>query len=123
MVPQTEDENVIARPLGVSTPLEKFFSQYTKFQYLPLNSPVAEFKRLCKEHTWGKRSEQKKKDAREIFNVAIKEEFGDLYGSDEKDIKNWHKLCHVLRINPVPDTLKECRTVGYHLFGPSEFPA
>ena len=119
MIPQPVDKKVIIRPLGVSTPLEKFFSQYTKFQYLPSNSPVAEFKRLCEEHTWGKRSEKKKKNARDKFNVAIKEEFGDLYGSDEKDIKNWHKLCHVLRIEPVPDKLQDCRAVGCHsgLFG------
>src|SRR5947208_1191249 len=108
MVPQPEDENVIARPLGVSTPLEKFFSRYTKFQWLTLNSPVAEFKRLCEEYGW-ENYDYEKEDARYEFNIAIKKEFGDLYGSDEKDIKNWHKLCHVLRIKPVPDTLKECR--------------
>jgi hypothetical protein len=119
MIPQPVDKKVIIRPLGVSTPLETFFSQYTKFQYLPLNSPVGEFKRLCEEHTWGKRSEKKKKDAREKFNVAIKQEFGDLYGSNEKDVKNWHKLCHVLRIDPVPNKLQDCRDVGCHsgLFG------
>ncbi|KAF8268757.1 hypothetical protein EI94DRAFT_1726967 [Lactarius quietus] len=39
----------------------------------------------------------------------MKQEFDDLYGSDENDIKNWHNLCHVLRIDPVPDILRECR--------------
>lgn len=42
----------------------------------------------------------------------MKKEFDTLYGSDEKDINNWFKLCHVLRIDPVPDTLKECRAVS-----------
>ena len=123
MVPQPKNKNVIIRPLGDSTPLEEFFSQYPKFQYLPLNSPVAEFKRLCEEHEWGKRDRKKKKDAaRDEFDIAIKKEFGNLYGSDEKDIKNWHKLCHVLRIDPVPNTLEKCRAVGCHLFGPFNFP-
>ena len=134
--PEPEDKNVIVRPLGYSTPLEKFFSQYTEFQYLPLNSPVAEFKRLCKEYGWEKdddseeeedewareKNDKEKEDARRKFNIAIKKEFSDLYGSDEKDINNWHKLCHVLRIDPVPDTLKECRAVGCYSFGHFDLP-
>ena len=56
--------------------------------------------------------EWKRRAARRAFNAALKEEFDSLYGSDEHDIKNWHKLCHVLRINPVPDTLRECRAVS-----------
>jgi len=107
--PASGNKKVIVRPLGVSTPLGIFFSQYTRFNYLPLNSPVAEFNRLCKEYGWGKRDKETKDEARHEFNVAIKNEFGNLYGSDEKDVKNWHKLCHVLRIDPVPDTLRECR--------------
>ncbi len=51
-----------------------------------------------------------------MFNVAIKEEFDDLYGSDEKDIDNWQKLCRVLKIDPVPETLQGCRAVSCHLF-------
>jgi len=105
---EPEDKKIIVRPLGGSTPLEEFFSQYTKFQYQPLSSPVSEFRRLCDEYGWGK-DDKRKKGARYKFSVAIKKEFGDLYGSDEKDIKNWHKLCHVLRIDPAPNSLKECR--------------
>ena len=51
-----------------------------------------------------------------MFNVAIKEEFDDLYGSDEADIDNWQKLCRVLKIEPVPETLQGCRAVSCHLF-------
>ena len=120
--PDSEDKNVIVHPLGSSTPLEKFFSQYTKFQYLLLNSPVAKFKHLCEEYGW-ENDDDEKKNAHHEFNVAIKKEFGDLYGSDEKDITNWHKLCHVLRVDPVPDTLKECHSVGCHSSGPFDLPA
>ena len=42
----------------------------------------------------------------------MKREFDDFYGTDEKDIENWHKLCYVLRIEPAPDTLRECRDVS-----------
>ena len=42
-------------------------------------SPVAEFKRLCKEY---------EKDARHEFDAAIEKEFHDLYRTNEKDINN-----------------------------------
>ncbi|KAH9025566.1 hypothetical protein EDB84DRAFT_1440379 [Lactarius hengduanensis] len=56
------------------------------------------------------RNDPERKAAREEFQYAMKLEFNDLYGSDEKDINNWHKLCYVLRIDPAPDTLRKCRT-------------
>lgn len=120
--PQSNDEgNAITRPLGVATPLENFFSQYPEFLSQPSSSPVAEFNRLCKENDWRK-DDPEKKDARYHFNIAIKGEFDDLYGSDENNINNWNKLCRVLQIDPVPGTLPGCRAVSFlTLFGPSDF--
>jgi len=57
-----------------------------------------------------KKDSPEKKAAREAFHFAMKREFDALYGSDEDDINNWHKLCYVLRIDPLPDTLRECRS-------------
>ena len=61
------------------------------------------------------RDDPEKKNACHHFNVAIKEEFNDLYGSDENDIENWHKLCRVLKIDPVSETLQGCRAVSFFL--------
>ncbi|KAI9446049.1 hypothetical protein H4582DRAFT_524670 [Lactarius indigo] len=107
--PPPSQKNIIVRPLGVETPLEGFFSQFSNFQSQPSNSPVVEFDRLCKTYQW-ERNDPERKAAREEFQYAMKLEFDDLYGSDEKDIENWHKLCYVLRIDPAPDTLQKCRT-------------
>jgi hypothetical protein len=101
----------VQQPLGAESPLKGFFSKYPKFQYRPSKSLVAEFDRLCKLYGW-EQGDPKWKFARKAFHNAMKEEFNDLYGSDEHDIKNWHKLCHVLRINPLPDTLRESRAVS-----------
>jgi hypothetical protein len=90
--------------------IKRFFSQYSKFQYQPGNSSVIEFNRLCKEYHW-KKDDKEVEAARDKFNRAMKQEFDTLYGSDEKDINNWFKLCHVLRIDPVPKTLDKCRAV------------
>jgi hypothetical protein len=109
--PTIEDDVAQLVALGVRKPLEGFFSRYSEFQYQPGNSSITEFNRLCKEYDWEKDG-QEKKDARYEFSVAMKKEFDSLYGSDEKDINNWHKLCYILSIDPVPDTLKECRAVS-----------
>jgi len=95
-MPRPIEKNTIVQPLGVQTSLEVFFSQHPKFQYQPTNSPVLEFNRLFQMY-------------RREFQNAMTGEFNDLYGSDEHDINNWYKLCNVLRINPVPDTLQRCR--------------
>ncbi|KAF8260806.1 hypothetical protein EI94DRAFT_1747555 [Lactarius quietus] len=55
---------------------------------------------------------------RREFQNAMTGEFNDLYGSDEHDINNWYKLCNVLRINPVPDTLQRCRAVSFRFSEP-----
>ncbi|KAH8995427.1 hypothetical protein EDB92DRAFT_1794906 [Lactarius akahatsu] len=103
-----QKKTIIVQPLGVRTPLDGFFSRYPKFLLQPSESPVVEFNRLCKTYNW-KENNRKKNAAREAFQIAMKKEFDNLYGSDEKDIKNWQKLCYVLRIDPVPDTLWTCR--------------
>ncbi|KAH9023980.1 hypothetical protein EDB85DRAFT_1894554 [Lactarius pseudohatsudake] len=103
MRPRLGHEDIIVRPL------EDFFSQYPNFQSEPLNSPVVEFNRLCVDYGW-ERNDPKKRAAHKAFQFAMKKEFDSLYGSDEKDIHNWYKLCNVLRIDPVPDTLQKCRS-------------
>jgi hypothetical protein len=114
---------VAAQPLAAVAPgirgrLQSFFSQYSDFKYRPGNSSVPEFHRLCKEYGW-ERDDSEEKAARHEFDLIMKTEFDALYGSDEKDITNWHKLCHVLSIDPFPKTLKECRAVSYYLHRPS----
>ena len=106
---RTQRPQPFVQPLGGKTPLEDFFSQYPIFQHQPSNSPEAEFRRLCETYHWIK---DDKIAPREAFRIAMKEEFEALYGSDEKDINNWYKLCHVLRIDPAPDTLPKCRAVS-----------
>jgi hypothetical protein len=113
--PKPYQRNIsVPQPLGTQstqTPLEGFFSKCPKFRLQPLNSPVYEFDRLCKLYGWEKGGPERE-FARIAFHIAMKKEFDGLYGLDEHDIKNWHKLCRVLRITPVPDTLRECRAVS-----------
>ncbi|KAH9019803.1 hypothetical protein EDB84DRAFT_1275619, partial [Lactarius hengduanensis] len=69
----------------------------------------------CARRITGKKNDRKKDAARKAFQIAMKKEFDNLYGSDEKDIKNWQKLCYVLRIEPVPDTLWHAEVLKKHV--------
>lgn len=117
--PQPTNRDVVSQPvvLGVKKPMEIFFSQYPEFRYQPGCSSVSEFRRLCKKYQWEKDGPEKQV-ARYEFNLAMKMEFDSLYGSDENDIDNWYKLCHILSIDPVPDTVRECRAVSPKLCRP-----
>lgn len=53
----------------------------------------------------------KREQLDEDFKTAMVLEFNDLYGTDENDITCWWGLCKVLGVNPLPDTLNECKKV------------
>jgi hypothetical protein len=110
-------KRISVQPPGAKRPLEVFFSKYPNFRSQPSDSPVAEFKRLCKLHDW-ERDNPEREFARKVFHIAMKREFDHIYGSDEHGIKSWHLLCDVLGIHPVPDTLRECRAVSYRSSDP-----
>ena len=120
MATSTSTQTSKQRPDNENEPLKSFFSQYPKFHYQPRNAPIFEFKRLCKKYQW-KQDSAEVKAARDEFDLAMIMEFNSLYGSNEKDINNWHRLCHVLRIDPVPNTLEECTAVSAPLCGPFDF--
>ena len=67
-----------------------------------------EFYRLCDESGWGK-DHPDKKTAHKAFKDAIVKQFNVVYGTDVNDLGNWQNLCHVVRINPVPEGLEACR--------------
>lgn len=49
---------------------------------------------------------------REGFKDALVQEFNERFGTDGNDLAAWQNLCNVLRIVPVPDTIRECRQVS-----------
>ncbi|KAJ8516576.1 hypothetical protein ONZ45_g6119 [Pleurotus djamor] len=88
----------------------EFFSRYPKFPYDPKASVSDEFQRMCAFFKW-KKSDSKRKEAHDAFKDSLVFAFNERYGEDEDDIKLWKKLCKRLKLEPIPDTLKECRKV------------
>ena len=41
--------------------------------------------------------------------------FADYFGEDETKLENWQKLCRDLSMDPIPETITQCRKVGTSL--------
>lgn len=39
------------------------------------------------------------------------ERFNEIYGTDENDLEAWKKLCGQVHVDPIPNTLAECKKV------------
>ncbi|PPQ83719.1 hypothetical protein CVT25_006123 [Psilocybe cyanescens] len=91
-------------------PLVQFFAEYPQFEYDRSKAPTKEFQRMCRLVRLVPRSDERKA-AQEAFNNAIALEFNDAFGTDENSLESWQALCERLQIDPIPDTLNECRRV------------
>ncbi|KAF8550040.1 hypothetical protein OG21DRAFT_518669 [Imleria badia] len=93
----------------LESPLEAFFSTYyPQFEYDPTGSASHGFYRLCDESGWD-RHDPERQAAHQDFKDALVQQFNDIYGTDEDDLGEWQKLCHVVDMDTIPDDLDACR--------------
>ncbi|KAI0293270.1 hypothetical protein BC826DRAFT_1105174 [Russula brevipes] len=85
-----------------------FFSSYSNFTLNEDAAVTKEFLRLKKLKRW-KDGDDEYTEARERFADALAEDFNAMYGTNIDDIEHWRVLCHVLKIDPVPEDIKACR--------------
>lgn len=96
-------------------PLVAFFALYSPFNYNPSNSAHREYQRLCAFFGWpshkleGKHAER---EAWEGFRIAMVKAFNVTFGNDENDIEAWGRMCVLVGIEHIPDTLKARREVS-----------
>ncbi|KAJ4287017.1 hypothetical protein N0V90_012898 [Kalmusia sp. IMI 367209] len=88
--------------------ISKFFSRYPSFAYDEGRGVAEEFYRMCDFFAWD-RDDEERKEAREAFKDAMVIRFNGLYGTDVADLKNWHRLCIAVCIEPLPATISECK--------------
>lgn len=91
-------------------PLDRFFSRFPTFDYCRSAPVNAEFARLRYHEGWKPRGDKSKEMYGEFRNALISE-FNATYGMDANSIKSWQYLCTLLRIDPIPCCLEECREV------------
>ena len=90
--------------------VSQFFLSYPDFMLDQDAPPTREFLRLKRLNHWGN-GDDAYIEARERFADALAEDFNAKYGTDIDNIHNWHTLCHVLGIDPVPKGISACRKV------------
>ena len=96
--------------LDANTPLDDFFADYPTFAYDRTKPVMAEFKRMCLQLGWnvGRGSGRA---AHRAFKDALTRQFNEIYGTDIHSFEPWKKLCQILQISPIPETITECRKV------------
>ena len=56
--------------------------------------------------------DEERDDAREDFRRAMVLDFNETFGVDVNNLTSWQKLCSILRVDPIPDHIKDCRSVS-----------
>lgn len=94
-------------------PLDNFFRSYPSYHYNASTPPAASFNalrnHLAKLHKWPHRSSERDR-LWEQYQDVLTEEFNLLFGVQD-DLNAWHSLCRAVRVDPLPTTCKECRSV------------
>ncbi|KAI1464573.1 uncharacterized protein F4812DRAFT_467163 [Daldinia caldariorum] len=88
-------------------PMEEFFAQYPEFHHNETKPLWSQFRALCKHYRW-ERDSSERRQAHDQFRDAMISEFGRIYGNDSTSLSSWQKLCQVLRIKRIPDTVADC---------------
>ncbi|KAJ7858098.1 hypothetical protein B0H13DRAFT_1640718, partial [Mycena leptocephala] len=88
------------------THLSQFFSAYPKYEYDPSGPASQQFQQLRQVYKWSGRAAN---EAYTGYNRALGFTFSQEYGDDVNSLDNWQALCQVVAIDPVPESLEECR--------------
>jgi hypothetical protein len=96
--------------IEITTPIDAFFATFPSFDYDPHRSAAAEFQRLRRHQQWREPSEYE--DARRRFHTAFEAEFNSTFGGS---IADWRRLCDVVGITPVPESLTKAKKVCYYV--------
>lgn len=97
-------------------PLAAFFAFYSPFKYNSYNPSHVEYQRLCAFSGWPSHKQQEhhyeRERAWEGFRIAMVKAFNVTFGNDENDIEAWGRMCELVRMENIPDTLEARREVS-----------
>lgn len=90
--------------------MDEFFSQFKDFTPDPNSSLITNFDLLTVSRGWAPHGRARTRARRDFRNAMI-DEFNRTYGTDYKNLESWQNLCRVVGIDPVPETITQCRKV------------
>ncbi|KAI0089525.1 hypothetical protein BDY19DRAFT_108732 [Irpex rosettiformis] len=83
-----------------------YFNRFPDFHYDQSKETMGQFRRLASQEDWSPKKRRKEKRA---LQTALVLQFNDTYGENEAEIANWQGLCRAMRIDPIPETVAECK--------------
>ncbi|KAJ7675291.1 hypothetical protein B0H17DRAFT_1081364 [Mycena rosella] len=91
-----------------ATPLSQFFASYPKYTYDPAGPASQQFNALRTVYKLA-RGRPAAQEAYAAYNRALGITFSQNYGDAVDNLGSWQRLCRVVEIAPVPETLEECQ--------------
>ena len=96
-------------------PLASFFALYPPFEYHREAPSHREYRRLCAFFHWPTRKQQKRHSERDEawdnFRIAMVRAFNMTFGTDENNMEAWGRMCVLVGMIHIPDTLITRRNV------------
>ncbi|RPD61910.1 hypothetical protein L226DRAFT_571306 [Lentinus tigrinus ALCF2SS1-7] len=96
--------------------IHAYFAQYPEFDY-QLDAPfLKEFRRLLRVKGWNNDPVRRKAEWDDIHDAMVLQ-FNTMYGRSAGDLSAWQSLCAALGVDPIPDSIKQCRKIvkGTHV--------
>ena len=96
-------------------PLAAFFSLHSSFEYNRYSPSHDEYRRLCAFFGWPSRKQEydhaERDEAWKGFRIAMVKAFNMTFGDDENDMEAWERMCVLVGMEHIPDTLVAQREV------------
>lgn len=99
--------------------MDAFWARFQGFTPDPNSSLITNFNLLSTAQNWAPAGRARSR-AHRRFRSAMIDEFNATYGTDNNDLESWKNLCRVVGIDPVPETITQCRKVRLDLLFSSE---
>ncbi|KAI0723364.1 hypothetical protein C8Q76DRAFT_392635 [Earliella scabrosa] len=90
--------------------IAEFFASYPDFAYDPSAPFIDEFFNLCEYRGWDVNSDERRA-AQFHLQAAMISQFNNPEPGAARDLRTWQHLCAVLKIEPAPGSVRECRAI------------
>lgn len=92
--------------------LDAFFAKYPGFERTRKESVSTQLNKLRKHERWWGERRHLWDDALQEYRMALVQEFNTVFGTDENNLKNWHRLLSRFPGASLPGTIDECKSVS-----------
>jgi hypothetical protein len=89
--------------------ISAYFARFPDFDFDDADETMSQFSELQETCQWSSKQYREEKDA---LQLALVEQFNQIYGRDAQSIRGWQELCRTLGITPIPATVGECALVS-----------